>query len=68
VRHYAFSLGAAIRRLSRGLSFQAEAFSFHFDDPALGLYLVSDILGGLQVGYVDGAAVLTAVSCRSPRR
>jgi hypothetical protein len=36
------------------VGFHAEALSFHFDDAALGLYLVSDVLGDLQAGYVDG--------------
>jgi len=39
---------------SGGVSFHAEALSFHFDDPALGLFLVSDILCGLQVGDIYG--------------
>ena len=29
-----------------GVSFHAEALSFQFDDPALGLHLISDILCG----------------------
>lgn len=40
--------------LGRRAGFYAEALSFHFDDPALGLDLVADVLGGLQVGDVDG--------------
>jgi hypothetical protein len=40
------------------ISFHAQAFSFHFDNPPLGFYLIPDFLCRVQVGNIDGIRAL----------